>query len=605
MSNQKWINGMRIRYVGFLIMVFLGVNYAAAQVSGEERIWHPVTIDFEGPATSEQDAFNPFMNYRLNVTFTHEESGARYQVPGYFAADGDAANTSATSGSVWRVHFTPDREGAWQYRVDFRRGDYAAISQKKDTGKSGAFMDGQQGSFTILPTNKQGRDFRAHGRLEYIGEHYLRFAGSGRYFLKSGPDAPENFLAYSGFDGTFKDDGHKDALVKDWAAHGKDWRENDPLWQGKKGKAIIGALNYLASEGLNSVSFLTMNIGGDDRNVFPYVDYETWDRMDVSKLAQWEIVFSHAQSLGIFLHFKLMEHENQGLLDNGAVGAYTKLYYREMVARFGHHLALNWNVCEESGEWGKLKTPPQDTAERIACAEWMHSIDPYHHHLVIHNGKQFHDLLGNKSYYTGPSIQTNQRDFKHVPGAVLRWRELSAKAGKKWAVAVDEPGDASFALVPDASDPEGINHFDARKNALWGTLLSGGWGVEWYFGYKVPHSDLTCRDYRSRDRFWDYCRFALQFFEDHEIAFWKMEPMPNAVEAGFCLGEVGQAYVVYLPEGAGRVQLAKGTYQMDWYNPRNGVLSSGEEVAVKGSSLSIQKPPASGDWVVWLRRTDG
>ncbi|MEM0926736.1 MAG: PA14 domain-containing protein, partial [Planctomycetota bacterium] len=76
-------------------------------VSGELKKWHKVTVTFDGPETSETASSNPFMNYRLDVTFTHSESGKTYVVPGYFAADGDAANTSASSGNKWRVHFAP------------------------------------------------------------------------------------------------------------------------------------------------------------------------------------------------------------------------------------------------------------------------------------------------------------------------------------------------------------------------------------------------------------------------------------------------------------------------------------------------------------------
>jgi hypothetical protein len=39
--------------------------------------------------------------------------------------------------------------------------------------------------------------------------------------------------------------------------------------------------------------------------------------LDVSRLDQWEIVLDHAQKLGLFLHFKTQESENQGLLDGG------------------------------------------------------------------------------------------------------------------------------------------------------------------------------------------------------------------------------------------------------------------------------------------------
>ena len=71
-------------------------------------------------------------------------------------------------------------------------------------------------------------------------------------------------------------------------------------------------------------------------------------RIDVSKTAQWELVFEHADTMGMFLHFKTQEQENDQLLDGGKLGLQRRLYYRELVARFGHHLALNWNLGEEN-----------------------------------------------------------------------------------------------------------------------------------------------------------------------------------------------------------------------------------------------------------------
>ena len=249
----------------------------------------------------------------MNVTFIHLATKEKFVIPGYFAADGNAGNTSAEAGNNWKVHFTPDQTGEWNYQVDFKKGKWAAIRTSEKL-KSAEFMDGASGNFTITESDKSGRDFRGKGRLQYVGKSYLKFQ-NGTYFLKCGADAPENFLAYDKFDGSFQNDGHKDDLVKTWSPHLKDWKEGDPVWAADRGKEIIGAINYLASKGMNAFSFLTMNIAGDDQNVFPYVDYDTWDRFDTSKLDQWEILFEHADKLGMFLHFKTLEHENQGLLD--------------------------------------------------------------------------------------------------------------------------------------------------------------------------------------------------------------------------------------------------------------------------------------------------
>ena len=75
--------------------------------------------------------------------------------------------------------------------------------------------------------------------------------------------------------------------------------------------------------------------------------YDARLNLDVSKLDQWEIVFAHGTEKGMFLHFKTMETENEMLLDDGDLGRERKLYYRELIARYAHHPALNWNLGEE------------------------------------------------------------------------------------------------------------------------------------------------------------------------------------------------------------------------------------------------------------------
>ncbi len=72
--------------------------------------------------------------------------------------------------------------------------------------------------------------------------------------------------------------------------------------------------------------------------------------MDVSRLDQWEIVFGHGTQKGMYLHFKTSETENEMLLDSGDLGVQRRLYYRELIARYSHHLALNWNLGEEINE---------------------------------------------------------------------------------------------------------------------------------------------------------------------------------------------------------------------------------------------------------------
>ncbi len=593
---------------------------SSVKINGELKKWRKVSLIFDGPETSELDENNPFLNYRLDVTFTN--GNQQFTVPGYYAADGDAAESDADAGNKWVVNFTPNETGDWTYMVSFKKGDNVAVANDLSGFESAGFMDGATGIFQVQDTDKSAPDNRAKGRLQYVGEPYLKFAETNDYFIKLGVDAPENFLAYEDIGNTSNVFGYR----KSWEPHAGDYdSEADPfLWQKKKGKNLMGAINYLASEELNVFSFLTFNVDGDDRNIFPqllkvpmreYESYanvkenkEAWETMfhktryDVSKLAQWERIFEYAETLGFFLHFKTHETETDHLMDGGVFGTEGKLYYRELIARFGHHLSLNWNLGEENN---------QPVEELIKAANYVSDLDPYNHHLVVHtfpnDDDKYAKLIGDQSPLTGASLQLSKTDFTDVHPRVLKWKHKSDSTGKTWAISVDEPGSAQYALLPDDEDPE---HNDARGNAMYGTLLAGGYGLEWYFGYASPNSDLTCQDFRSRDLFWDQNRYALRLFEK-DIPFWSMAPADELTvdDQSFCLAEPGEIYLIYKPMGLDKIELdlkiSRQNFEVQWYNPREGGdLQSGSINEVNGGDVvDLGLPPSDvdQDWLILVK----
>jgi len=578
--------------------------FSQAEISGELKQWHKVTLTFSGPETGEQAPLNPFLNYRMEVTFSKGEQSI--VVPGYFAADGDAANTSAKSGIKWRCHFVPFLTGDWTWKVSFREGDKIALSNIPEAGKAVSF-NGENGSFNIKASNKKDPDFRAKGALEYTGEHYFQFAGSKDYFLKGGADSPENFLAYKEIDDTYDTDAgsgsyeHIGDFIHEYKAHVKDWKIGDPTWKDGKGKGIIGALNYLAAKGMNSVYFLTYNLdGGDGRDVWMWTDKDERERFDCSKLDQWEIIFDHMQQLGLMMHVVTQETENDHNL-GGHVGLnpIRNLYYRELIARFGHHLALKWNLGEENN------TPD---ADRKAIAQYIRSLDPYNNPITIHTQPNsalyfFNDLLGADNF----EATSLQSDFPNYHNEAVVLRERSAEAGRKWAIFGDEQGPANRGVLPDADDP---THDEARKEGLWGNLMGGGAGVEWYFGHQYPHMDINCEDWRSRDLMWDQTRFALDFFQTH-LSFWEMNPADSLITSttDYCFAKEDELYVIYLKHGGTTkidLRKAQGEFQIQWYNPRTGEkLQNGSVKTVKGGDWKgIGKAPEDGDedWVVLIKR---
>ncbi|MEM9081593.1 MAG: DUF5060 domain-containing protein [Verrucomicrobiota bacterium] len=543
-------------------------------ITGELKQWHKVTLTLDGPYAHELDNKpNPFTDCLLTLTCTHASGSPKFTIPGYFAADGNAAETSAQSGTKWRAHFSPNKPGVWNFTLTLKHPG-AALSSR--------------GSFSIAPSDKQAPDLRARGRLAYVGKHHLQFQGDKTYFLKAGADAPETLLAYADFDGTVAK--KKNVPLKTWSPHIRDWKPGDPTWQNGKGKGLIGALNYLAYEGCNVFSFLPYNAGGDGDNVWPFVSRNDKFHYDCSKLDQWGIVFDHATTLGHYLHFKLQETEiddnRRGLgdksgsvptaLDGGKLGPERKLYLREIIARYGHLLALNWNLGEEN---------TQTTQEQLAMADYLRSTDPYNHHIVIHTFPQQQDkvynaLLGKKQL-TGVSLQnSNLRDCHKQ---VLKWSQESRETGHPWVVAFDEPGNAQIGMpadpdYPGMEDYKGPTIHDTRKYTLWGTLMAGGTGVEYYFGYKIPQNDLLCEDWRSRDKSWDYCRYALAFFNTQNIPFHDMVNRndlignPQNDNSKYCFAKEGEIYLVYLPNGGSTDIKLPGTFKLTFYNPRNANL---------------------------------
>jgi Putative collagen-binding domain of a collagenase len=218
---------------------------------------------------------------------------------------------------------------------------------------------------------------------------------------------------------------------------------------------------------------------------------------------------------------------------------------------------------------------------------------------------------------TGVSIQSLPTN---VVALTRKWVTESAKSGHKWVVASDEQGTAGAGVVPDSYD---FNHDSIRKFVLWGNLMNNGAGVEYYFGYDYPNSDMTCQDYRSRENMWKISKNALDFFRKY-IPYWTMSIATSLLfnstkTVNSCMATADkQTIVVYLRDGGNEVvnlSISSSSnfksYTIDWYDPMsdNTTLQKGSVSSVAAlSNRSIGSPPnADGstllnkDWVVLIR----
>lgn len=576
-------------------------------VSGELRQWHRVELLCEGPNASETND-ETFTDFRFDVTFSRGNESIT--VPGHFAADGQAADTNANSGNQWRAYFSPPNTGTWNYTVSFRSGNNVAISDANGTSVSG--IDNAGGSFNVAASNASGRDMRARGLLQHrSGERYLRHAGDDSIFIQGGMDSPENIFGYSEFDNTTKQDdaGSCKGILHDFDPHEDDWNSGDPTWDGGKGRSLIGLVNYIAERGVNSVYIMMNTVSSDGCDAHPWVTYNSSGNekaFDVSKLDQWERVLSHMTEKGLMIHAMTQETENDQLLNNGNLGDERRLYYRELISRFAHHPALQWNLGEENSN---------TTNQRRDYSDYIKATDPYDHPIKMHTYPNDYDeyegLLGH-STFDGATIQVSSisenenADGNGVYGLATEWLERSGDDGVQWVVTFTE---ASGGQAPtpneDVTDRQ-------RIYWMWASVMSGGGGFEWYLKNDGSgHAyDLAVENLREFDQHWEQSGYLARFFRDtlqgeYGIDLQNMQQNNNvtSTDSDWVLSDSGEAYLIYLREGGTtNINLPNNaTYRALWFNPRTGQQTDGGTFVGPGNR-SIGNPPSqtNSDWAVLI-----
>ena len=570
--------------------------FSATDIKEPANLWYPVILTFEGPHAEESST--TFRNYRLNVTFT--QGVKSYLVPGYFATDGNAAETSASSGNKWRVKFTPDEPGQWHFRVSFRSGADIAISDNPNAGSVVQGIDGETGTFHVGSYNPSAPGLYAKGMLTYVGEHYAQFKGNKEWVVKSGPGSPEDFFGYQDFDGTYdhpiknsstqKKDGYLyengGKGLHRYQPHESDWHSGDPSWKGGKGKGIIGAINYLAGIGANTL-YLILNTSTDDAdNCWPWTGRQDYLRYDVSKLEQWDIVFEHMDRMGLAPSLYLSEASNNVDLNGGEMGLEYRIYYREMVARFSHHLGWRYNIAEE---------PTMSNEEVRQAAEVLHGLDPYGHPVGSHCSHkidkftEMYDSLLGLDYFDGAWMQLHHNHHTEI----ANWRSKSADHGHKWIVGNDE----SWEIEPD--------NLDRAESYYWKTIMAGGEGMTQYLGYDINDiSDITIEDFRKIEATQSIMANARKLLSlpalNRHLAL--MNPEDGLIgnsgsdDPPFCLAKKGGLYVIY-GKNSEDIHLdlsdQPGEFAVQWYDPRQGGdLQDGSVKKVTGgSTVSLGKAP--------------
>ena len=502
---------------------------------GRVAKWAGIEIAFAGPESRGRGDPNPF-GIPLEVVFT-SPSGRQYRVPGFYDGDG----RGGLDGSIWKVRFSADETGEWTF-----------ASQSDDRR-----LDGHEGRFIVTEPPEDAPGFYRWGRLEYTGTsenklRYLKFR-DGPYWLKAGCDDPENFLGnYSNFN----------TMAKRKAA-----------------------VDYLAARGVNSLYIMTHNIGGDDRDVWPWLGNTARKamanggrdaRFDVAKLAEWRELLEYMQTKGVVPYLVLED-------DSAWKGYDKERYYRELIARFGDLPALLFNFGEEHNENYRL-------SQALEFMRRLEQIDPYNHPRGIHNVNTPDDQYIDAPQVDFTSIQTGSPGSRSGFEKALEHHRISIG----WIDRCRQRGKRTLVVNFDEGRPE------EDRRAWWSAYLAGG---VWEAHVRKPYD----RPLSAWEPVWTELGGARAFMES--LPFWEMEPHDELVKSGtaFCLAKPGKIYAVYLPSG-GSVTVSlppNGSFEIDWWNPANSQDGRFQNQGRVNGGIQRFTAPADGDWALRIIRDGG
>lgn len=517
-------------------------------------VYYGETWHLHADADGLEETREAFLNNRMDVRVQGPD-GVIHWLPGYLA------NAEDGNGLSFHANLVIDQLGDYDIQIMRCSGQNIAIRARpcdETTVVNGTIWIAKDRPRGSLPPIKPLRQ----DKHRYLTQDNI-------VFLKTGAGSPENILAYADFDGTYDAGGMNfpslgEDQIHAFEPHLKDARPGDPTWDNGKGAALLGLFNYYEEVGVNSQYLVGMNIHGDGWDVSPWVSHDDPYVFDVSKLAQWQTVFEHANERGVAIHFLFTETENESFFevhDALSVGEdfapSRKLYYREMVARFGHLPMIIWNLGEENGVVGNTGQDPYrqptSVAQRGEFADYIASLNARGHAIVGHNWPDSEDdtygaLLGRPSF-SGISLQAHDNYFDKI----VEWTGKSAATGRPWMVSVDEPLGWEFGARPDAD----VERRDEILSVLWPTFLAGGAGVEWYFGWQnnAPTSDLSNEDQRSRDALWKASAKVRAFFETLPLIEMNARRDGDAMileGAGHRLEMIGDAVTYTAPNGVSR-----------------------------------------------------
>jgi hypothetical protein len=246
-----------------------------------------------------------------------------------------------------------------------------------------------------------------------------------------------------------------------------------------------------------------------------------------------------------------------------------------MIARFGHHNGLIWNISEEYEE--------NYSADQVkAFAQVISDLDAYDHPVTVHHMgplERWLPFVGDDRF----DLTSFQTDKAPQNEEAVFWLEHIEDSGRVIPLAFDETGRL------------GVSDRHIARHILWSVYMGGAnfemhtFPITSYLDFESHLTDMST---------------ARTFLE--QIPFWEMRPMNELLisGSGYVFAESGQIYTVYLPSG-GHIALdlseITNYFEAQWFNPRTG---SYEAIGLHaGGGVKTFFAPNGNDWVLLVQVT--
>ncbi len=502
---------------------------------------------------------NPFDfgEAELNATFISPR-GKRFLAIGFY--DGDCKGGQI--GNIWKLRFMPNETGTWTY-----------VYRWNDGTKRG------EGRFSVI--NRMNEQNHGHVHVDHENPRYLSYDdGTAHYWWGA------NWIGATAYgpkyiDGILNMDHVSDYVFIDW-------------------------LNTLEQYGHNGI---LLKIA-----LFPLKnDKYSWELAWIHR-AEW--LLKEMQKRGIYAHINFFdtwsrEKGNLRVNTDGRKQVFNvwadgdedvkENYIKTIVARFSGFSNVYWelgNEMEHAPNSGKAFVE-QANKKYIP---WIKKYDPYGLPIGLSEG-----------IWRETDVDIG---FVHQPKDItpVRWNQPKNKLKnivkklikkRQWdrPVIMNElvKGDKDNKLWSDEAIRNSANRFEYRKT-FWLVFTKGGSGCSEATGlnFKTPPNQAMLNVMADQKHLRD-------FMERLPINISEMIPYDDFVISGpanvTTRGKRGSVYISYFyltsentkPRGPVKVNLPKGLYRVNWYDPREGTFFLKGNITSTGAQVLIERPEFSED----------